>query len=289
MKLYSDISVPQYYLLDLKEQKLVGLASEYPNLENAVLSPMEKVEYEARDGLKIPAYLTIPVNSKKEKLPIVVYPHGGPWAHDEWGFDNYVQFFASRGYAVFQPQFRGSTGFGTAFEEAGYGQWGMKIQDDITDGVRWLIDEGVADPERIAIVGASFGGYAAAMGAAKTPDLYKCIVSINGVLDLKSFHDNGRNYYFDSINRKMWNNWEDVENTSPYHLAENIQAPMLLIAGERDTVVPTAHSKKMHKRLKKLKKTSQYIELENGEHWRTNEENEIVLLKTLEAFLGEHL
>jgi dipeptidyl aminopeptidase/acylaminoacyl peptidase len=289
LKLYSDVHIPSYYLLDLQEGIVTELGSQYPGLENAVLSPMEKVEYEARDGLKIPAFLTLPVNAEKENLPLVVYPHGGPWTHDEWGFDRYVQFFASRGYAVFQPQFRGSTGFGSTFEEAGYGQWGLKIQDDITDGVKWLIDQGIADPERIAIVGASFGGYAAAMGAAKTPDLYSCAVSINGVLDLKYFFEDSRSLYFESISRETWNDREDIQATSPYHMAENIQAPMLLIAGRKDTIVSWKHSKKMHKKLKKLKKDSQYIELENGEHWRTNEENEIVKLKALEDFLGKYL
>ena len=156
---------------------------------------------------------------------MVIYPHGGPWAHDEWGFDNYVQFFASRGYAVFQPQFRGSTGHGIHHQEAGYGQWGYAIQDDITDGVSWLIEQGIADPDRICIVGSSFGGYAAAMGVAKTPDLFRCAISINGVLNFKTFMRSQRRLLFSAINRAITKGDGDSEMASPYHMAKDITAP----------------------------------------------------------------
>ena len=286
---YSDVKPPEYQLLNLKEPSLKYLGSEYSELENYTLASMESVSYKARDGLEIPAFLTLPVGAEKENLPLVVYPHGGPWAHDEWGFDNYVQFMASRGYAVFQPQFRGSTNYGIEHEEAGYKQWGYAIQDDITDGVQWLIDEGVVDPERICIVGSSFGGYAAAVGIAKTPELYQCAVSINGVFNLKSFIDSSRQLLYKTINRAMWNNRDEAEAVSPYHLVDNIKAPLLIIAGTRDTVVPYKQSKKMYKKMKKAGKDVELIKLTDGEHWRTNEKHEIKKMEALERFLDEHI
>jgi len=287
---YSDIVPSEYFLLDLKARRLDYVASAYPEIADRELSPMEKVSYASRDGHEIPAFLTLPAGASGRKgLPLVVYPHGGPWAHDRWGFDNYVQFFASRGYAVFQPQFRGSTGYGIEHEQAGYGQWGYRIQEDITDGVRWLIDEGVADPGRICIVGSSFGGYAAAVGLAKNPELYKCGVSINGVLDLEKMIADSRSLLFRTINRAVWNSPEEAEAVSPYRLAERMISPVLLIASERDTVVPVQHSRKMYKKLKKLGKNVSYVELDDGEHWRTTDKHEVIKLKKLEEFLARHI
>ena len=284
-----DTKAPEYYLLDMTKPSLDYIGAEYPKLDDVELAPMQKVSYKARDGLEIEGLLTLPVGSDGKDVPMVIYPHGGPWAHDEWGFDNYVQFMASRGYGVFQPQFRGSTGYGLAHEQAGYGQWGLGIQDDITDGLKWLIAEGIADPDRVCIVGSSFGGYAAAMGAAKTPELYQCAVTINGVLNLKRINRSARNLFYGNLNKAIWNNWEDLLQTSPHHLAENIEAPMLIIGSEKDTVVPIIHSKKMHQRLKRLKKDSAYIELPNGEHYRTNQKNEMTKLKAIENFLNQHI
>ncbi|MDB9999119.1 prolyl oligopeptidase family serine peptidase [Porticoccaceae bacterium] len=284
-----DTKAPEYYLLDMTKPSLDYIGAEYPGLDDVELAPMQKVSYTARDGLEVEGFLTLPVGSNGKDVPMVIYPHGGPWAHDEWGFDNYVQFMASRGYGVFQPQFRGSTGYGLAHEQAGYGQWGLGIQDDITDGLGWLIAEGIADPDRVCIVGSSFGGYAAAMGAAKTPELYQCAVTINGVLDLKRFNRSARNLFYGNLNKAIWNNWEDLLQTSPHHLAENIEAPILIIGSEKDTVVPIIHSKKMHQRLKRLKKESTFIELPGGEHYRTNEKNELTKFKAIEKFLNQHI
>ena len=289
IRVYSDTHSPEYYLLDLNAKTMDYVAAEYPELVNYELAPMNKVSYEAEDGLEIPALLTLPVNRGDEPLPFVIYPHGGPWAHDEWGFDNYVQFFASMGYGVLQPQFRGSTGFGIEHEEAGYGEWGYAIQDDITAGVQWLIDEGIADPEKICIVGSSFGGYAAAVGLAKTPDLYRCGISVNGVLDLKEFIYSGKKLYYEGINRKVWNDPANAKDASPYHLSDQIKAPLLLIGSERDTVVPVKHSKRMHKKLKKNKQSVEYVELPDGEHWRTIESNELIKFRAMRDFLNEHL
>jgi Dipeptidyl aminopeptidases/acylaminoacyl-peptidases len=290
-KVYSDVNPPQYFLFDLQKKQAAYFGSAYPQLDEAVLHPMAEVNYKARDGLNIPAYLTLPVNAKKDKpkLPLVVYPHGGPWARDFWGFDNYVQMFANEGYAVLQPQFRGSTGFGYDHEAAGYQQWGLGIQDDITDGVHWLIEQGIADPARICIVGASFGGYAAAMGLAQTPDLYKCGISINGVMDLKLHYDGLGYYLFAGSFRELLNPRKDIKDVSPYHLRKTIKAPLLLIAGEKDTVVDPKHSRNMYKQLKKQGNVVDYVELPKGEHWRTIESNEKIIMQNMQRFLRQYL
>ena len=285
----SDIQAPTYFLYDIERKSLEMMASEYPDLVGARLAKMKKVGYSARDGLTIPALLTLPNDSGGKNLPVVVYPHGGPHAHDEWGFDNYVQFFANRGYAVFQPQYRGSTGLGVEHLEAGYGQWGMAIQDDISDGVKWLVQEGIADPKRICIVGASFGGYAAAIGAAKTPDLYCCAVSINGPLDLYMLRDKDGLAMFGNMRQPILNNPEKIKENSPYHLAENIDVPLLLIAGKRDTRVSARHSEKMFKALEKLNKPVTYVELSKGDHGHSSNPDEREMFGAIEDFLARHL
>jgi dipeptidyl aminopeptidase/acylaminoacyl peptidase len=289
-EIYGDTHPPQYFLLNLKEKRLDFIASAYPELENIPLAKMKEVEYKARDGLTIPAYLSLPPSAEKvdkPKLPAIIFPHGGPWARDYWGFDNYVQFFASKGYAVFQPQFRGSTGFGYEHLRAGDKQWGLAIQDDITDGVHWLIKEEIIDPKKICIVGGSFGGYATAMGLAKTPDLYRCGVSINGVMDMKLFNRTvlGRNQY----NRELTNPEWGIAKVSPYHLSKNIDDPMLIIYGEKDSVVDPKHSISMHKKLSRQVKGTELLKLPNGEHWISIEENEIKSFEAMDKFLSRYL
>ena len=289
-EVYSDISPPQYFLLNLKEKRMDFLASAYPQLEGAALAKMEQVEYSARDGLKIPAYLSLPASARgieKPKLPAIIFPHGGPWARDYWGFNNYVQFFASKGYAVFQPQFRGSTGFGVEHLRAGDKQWGLAIQDDITDGVNWLAKEGIIDPKKVCIAGASFGGYATGMGLASTPELYQCGISINGVLDMKLF--NNETLRHNEYNRELTNPEWGIAKVSPYHLSKKIDDPLLIIYGEDDSVVDPEHSIKMHKRLNKKGKTTELVKLPKGEHWRTIEANEIKMFEAMDEFLNQHL
>ncbi|HEY7771987.1 MAG TPA: prolyl oligopeptidase family serine peptidase, partial [Marinagarivorans sp.] len=289
-EVYADTAPPQYFLLNIADKRVDFLAAAYPQLEGAALAKMQEVSYVARDGLKIPAYLTLPVQATgqdKPKLPAIIYPHGGPWARDYWGFNNYVQFFASKGYAVFQPQFRGSKGYGYEHLRAGDKQWGLAIQDDITDGVKWLVEQGVIDPKKICIVGGSFGGYAAGMGLASTPELYRCGISINGVLDMKLFNRDvlRNNEYSREITNPEWG----ISKVSPYHLSKHIDDPLLIIYGEDDSVVDPEHSKKMYKRLKKQGKTTQLIELPKGEHWRTIEANEIKTFKAMDDFLNTYL
>ena len=182
-----------YYLLDRTTHNAQVIASSYPGLDAADLGEMKPYPYKARDGLDIHSYLTLPPGSAGRNMPLVVMPHGGPDARDMLGFDWMGQFFASRGYAVFQPNYRGSSGYGHKFTEAGLHQWGLKMQDDITDGVKKLIADGIVDPRRVCIVGGSYGGYAALAGATFTPDLYACAVSFAGVSDLPKMLQTERN------------------------------------------------------------------------------------------------
>lgn len=288
-KAYSDTTPPTYYLIDTKANTLQRLGRAYPRLVGKPLANMQEITYSARDGLEIPAYLTLPNGETRSGLPLIVYPHGGPWANDDWGFDAWVQFFASRGYAVLQPQYRGSTGYGHAHEQAGYKKWGAEMQDDITDGVMHLVEKGVVDKNRVCIVGASYGGYAAAWGLVKDPDLYRCGISINGVLSMVKKAAAMNFYLFGDLNRQLFNDNDNLVEFSPSHNAEKITSPLMLIASKKDTVVPYAHSKDMYKKMKKLGKEVEYLELENGEHWRTNEAVEIKILKAVDVFLQKHL
>ncbi len=289
----SDVESGAYYLFDEKNKQLHFLDVKYRDLEPKMLSPMISMPYEARDGLTIPAYLTIPQGVKAESLPTVIMPHGGPHSRNIWGYHYRAQFLASRGYAVFQPNFRGSTGYGREFRDAGEKNWGLKMQDDITDGVNMLIEKGIADPKRICIVGASYGGYAALMGAVKTPDLFACAVSISGVSDLPQLIADDQKFVGGKIwTRSIGDPGEDREilrATSPYHQAEKIKIPILLIHTKDDTRVPVAHSRAMAKRLKGMKKSVKYVEIEKGGHTLEVEAARIATLKALEKFLAKHL
>ena len=192
---YSDKSRGTYYYYDVENDKLTELAKISPWLEEEHMAEMKPIKYKSRDGFTIHGYLTLPVGSDGKNLPVVVNPHGGPWARDTWGYRSEIQFLANRGFAVFQMNFRGSTGYGREFWEISFKQWGKSMQDDITDGVNWLIDEGIADPDRIAIYGASYGGYATLAGLAFTPDLYACGVDYVGVSSLFTFMESMPPYW----------------------------------------------------------------------------------------------
>src|SRR5690606_16004854 len=174
IRTYSDRSLGAYYHFGCKDRKLEKITDISPWIKEEDMRPMEPVSYQSRDGLTIHGYLTLPEGAHDAKFPIIVNPHGGPWVRDTWGYNPEVQLLSSRGYGVFQMNYRGSTGYGKAFWKASFKEWGRKMQDDITDGVHWLIDEGIADPDRIAIYGGSYGGYATLAGVAFTPDLYRC-------------------------------------------------------------------------------------------------------------------
>jgi dipeptidyl aminopeptidase/acylaminoacyl peptidase len=287
---------PTYYLVDFATGRADIVGEEYPGLANVKLGEVQLFSYKARDGYEVPAYLTLPPGVAREKLPLVVLPHGGPEARDDLAFDWKAQFLASRGYAVLQPQFRGSTGFGEAHRKAGYREWGGVMQHDVTDGVRDLVAKGVADPKRICIVGSSYGGYAALAGAAFTPDLYSCAVSINGLSDLPGMlgfeeRQGGREsdavaYWRDHIGSK---HDPKLAQVSPVHAADKITIPVLLIHGVDDTVVPVTQSERMDRALGALQRPHKFVRLAGEDHWLSRSETRTRVLTELETFLAQHL
>ena len=287
----------RYYLYEPATKKLQYFSFTYPELDQYDLARVVPVHYKARDGLEIPAYLTLPrgvSNPPSRLLPAVVMPHGGPESRDYADFDPWVQMLANRGYAVLQMNFRGSTGRGSAFEKAGRREWGEAMQDDVTDGTQWLVQSGIADPARICIVGGSYGGYAALMGVVKEPALYKCSVSVNGVTDLPDFI-NSRSKYVggrSSAARRIGDLWSDSEKlarNSPARRAADIRAPVLLVHGTNDRVVPVKQSQLMADALKDAGKTYRYVELKNEEHWLTHGDTRLEYFKELDDFLAQQL
>ena len=287
---------PVYYLVDFNTHHADIVGEAYPGLDNARLGDVRDMTYAARDGTAIPAYLTLPPGAAPKNLPMVVLPHGGPEARDDPGFDWLAQFFATRGYAVLQPQFRGSTGFGDAFERAGKRQWGGLMQDDVTDGVKAMIRQGPADPRRICIVGASYGGYAALAGAALTPDLYACAVSINGVSDLPDMlmyyqsrggaESDARAYLKQEIGPPTD---PKVGAASPVNAAADIKAPILLLHAVDDTVVPFGQSQQMADTLARRGKPVSVIKLAGEDHWLSRGATRTEVLEDTESFLRKYL
>jgi dipeptidyl aminopeptidase/acylaminoacyl peptidase len=282
---------PSFWLLDQAGDKpaLGPVAETYPGLTPAQIANSRQVTYKARDGLVIPATLTLPVGVAfplKSPLPFVVLPHGGPTSNDVSGFDYLVQFLASRGYGVFQPQFRGSTGFGASFETAGYQQWGLAMQDDLTDGTRWLIQQKYAAPGHIAIVGASYGGYAALMGVVKEPDLYCCAIAIAPVTDLELLIENLEHFAFGDLNvPRIGTDVGVLRKTSPARNAEHIRVPLLLVHGRKDYTVSVAHTEIMVSALRKAGKKAEVLFLDEADHFLSRGDDRIATLKAMEEFL----
>lgn len=286
-----------WYLYDRPRKEISPVGAEYPELAEAKLGTTTAFRYKARDGLDIPAYLTLPPGLPAgTKAPLVVMPHGGPNARDDDGFDYMVQFLASRGYAVLRPQFRGSTGFGPAFEKAGKGEWGGKIQTDILDGVAALASHASVDAGRACIVGASFGGFSALSGAVFSPKTYRCAASIAGVADLgllidESGTDFGReNRSFERLKDEVRASApEGLSKVSPLRNAGQAGAPILLLHGAEDTVVGPLHSRQMAAALQKAGKPVEYVEIPGENHYLRKTASRTVVLEKLEAFLGKHL
>ncbi len=287
----------RYYLYEPASRTLRLFSTTYPALDEYDLARPAAVRYKARDGLEIPGYLTLPRgvrNPPERLLPAVVIPHGGPEARDYAAFNPEVQLLANRGYAVLQMNFRGSAGYGTAFRQAGAQEWGDAIQDDITDGARWLIETRVADPARICIVGGSFGGYAALMGVVREPALYRCAVSLNGLTDLPSFletvgrYGGDRRWYAERIG-KYWADGRKLAQNSPARRAADIRAPILLVQAVEDSVVPSTQAGKMVKALQDAGRTFRYVKLQNEDHWLSHGPARLQYFQELDAFLAEHL
>jgi len=287
---------PVYYLVNFAASKADIIGEAYPELVGTKLGDVRTISYAARDGTSIPAYVTIPSGGKDTNLPLVVLPHGGPESQDMLAFDWWAQFLASRGYAVLQPQFRGSTGFGEAHRLAGHRQWGGRMQDDVTDGVKFLITQGLADPKRVCIVGENYGGYAALAGAAFTPELYACAAAVNGMFDLPEhlFYDETRQgdeadkvFYLRELIGSRFD--VNVIEKSPARAAAAIRIPVLLMHGESDTIVPFSQSEKMYKALEAVNRPARLVRLPGEDHWLSRAETRIRMLTELEGFLAQHI
>ncbi len=292
---YSDRSRGAYYFYDRNTKDLTHLADLSPWLKEEELAEMKPISYTSRDGLTIHGYLTLPKGVKAEKLPVVVNPHGGPWARDTWGFNPEVQFLANNGYAVLQMNFRGSTGYGRAFWEASFKQWGLTMQDDITDGVNWLIEQGIADPERIAIYGGSYGGYATLAGLTKTPELYAAGVDYVGVSNMFTFLKTIPPYWkplLDMLTEMVGDPVQDslmLAQVSPALNADKIVAPLFVAQGANDPRVNKDESDQMVAALKARGIDVDYMVKDNEGHGFHNEENRFEFYKAMITFLDKHL
>ncbi|MBI4161567.1 MAG: S9 family peptidase [Acidobacteria bacterium] len=284
-----------YWLVDAPARRLEHLFDLSPWLREEEMAPMGPVSYPARDGLKIPGYLTLPVGRPPRGLPLVVNPHGGPWHRDSWGFDPEVQFLANRGFAVLQMNFRGSTGYGRRFLEAGYGEWGLGMQDDVTAGVEWAVREGIVDPARVAIYGGSYGGYAALSGLTKTPGLFRCGVSYVGVSNLFTWMAAIPPYwkpYLEMMYEMVGHPERDAERlrrTSPYFQADRIRVPLLVAQGANDPRVRREESEQIVGALRDRGIPVEYLVKDDEGHGFHNEENQFEFYRALEKFLLRHL
>lgn len=291
----------EFYLLDRERGGLMPIGRAYPDISKDYIGYVDLITYQARDGLTIPALVTWPAGvapGEGRNLPLVVLPHGGPEAHDELSFDWMAQLPASRGMLVIQPQFRGSDGFGREFRDLGRGKWGREMQDDVSDAVLHLIEEGYADPERVCIWGWSYGGYAAMAGATYTPELYKCVIAGAGVSDLPRMlfwevKEQGQQSpviaYWNNVIGDRREDREKLRDISPVNFVDRVEAPVLLFHGDDDDIVPMEQSDVFYDALKAAGKDVEYVRLTDEDHWMSTGEGRMQVAKALEAFLMEHI
>lgn len=294
----SDIDPGSAYVFDRQSKKLTLLYQILPELKRENLAGTTPIRYTARDGLEIPAYLTLPVGKPGRNLPVIVMPHGGPWARDIWGYDPFTQFLANRGYAVFQPNFRASTGFGKKFLNAGNKQWGTgAMQHDITDGVNYLIKEGIADQSRVGIFGVSYGGYATLAGLAFTPELYAVGVSYVGPSNLITLFQSIPPYWESfkaELELRMGNpetpeGREQLKQQSPLFSADKMKAPLMVIQGANDPRVKQAESDQIVAALRNKEIDVQYLLAPDEGHGFRKETNRLAVAAALEKFFAQHL
>ncbi|WP_372784119.1 alpha/beta hydrolase family protein [Phenylobacterium sp.] len=286
---------PGYALIDLNSRHADWIANRYDKVGPADISPVRPIQFKAADGMQLTGYLATPRGAGEKNLPLIVFPHDGPEQRDEPGFDWWAQAMASRGYAVLQVNFRGSAGFGSKFRDAGFGQWGRKMQTDLSDGVRYLAKEGIVDPKRVCIVGASFGGYTAMAGLTLDPDVYRCAVSYGGISDMEDFtpwvrERDGRepeHSLMEFIGAKEGRD-ASVAEISPIDHIDRIKGPLLLIHGKDDTVVPIAQSRLMANAMKRAGKPVEYVTLDSTDHWLTRGDTRLQMLKATVDFLEKN-
>jgi dipeptidyl aminopeptidase/acylaminoacyl peptidase len=286
------------FMIDRAKGKAELLTERYSNLQAEHISPVTSFTYKAADGLEIPAYLTLPKGREAKGLPLIVLAHGGPASRDDPSFDWWAQALASRGYAVLQPQFRGSTGFGEAHRAAGFGQWGRKMQTDLSDGVRDLVAKGTVDAKRVCIAGASYGGYAAMAGVTLDTGVYRCASAVAGVSDLRrmlvtEISDSGSER---NATMRYWQRFMGAQDTgdtsidawSPARLAARVAVPLQLIHGKDDTVVRIEQSRMMRDAMAKAGKPVDYLELAGEDHWLSRPATRVAMLEAQVAFLERH-
>jgi dipeptidyl aminopeptidase/acylaminoacyl peptidase len=294
---FSDTEPGSTYLFDRKAKKLTKQYTVREKLPREALSPMKPIRYKSSDGLEIPAYLTLPKGVPAKNLPLVVVPHGGPWARDSWGYNSFAQFLANRGYAVLSPNFRGSTGYGKKFIDAGNGQWGEKMQDDITWGVKHLVAEGIADPKRIGIMGGSYGGYATLAGVTFTPDLYAAAVAIVAPSNLNTLLGSIPPYW-ESVRQLFFKRMGDpntpegraqLERQSPLNHVDKIKTPLLIVQGANDPRVKKTEADQIVIALRDRKYPIEYIMADDEGHGFQRPVNNMVMFAVGEKFLAKHL
>jgi dipeptidyl aminopeptidase/acylaminoacyl peptidase len=283
-----------YYVYDRPARRIQPFMSPYENLVDRRFAPVRPISFRARDGSELHGYLTLPQGRAPRGLPLVLMPHGGPFARDSWNFDPRVQFLASRGYAVLQVNFRGSTGYGRTFVERGFGQWGSGMIDDLEDGVDWLAGEGTVDAGRVCIVGASYGGYAALWAPIRKPERYRCAVSFAGISDVSAMLRYDRRRFRASRYAREWNRRvrgeeeRDLRSISPLRQAERIRVPLLVAHGEKDTNVPPSQSRDLVRALARRNAGVESVFYPEAEHGFTRPEDSADFLRRLEAFLARH-
>ena len=283
-----------YYLFDRTTMKADMLFSAMESIDPEQMAERRAISFKARDGLELHGYLTMPARAKDTRLPLVLLPHGGPHGpYDEWFFDEDAQFLASRGYAVLQVNFRGSGGRGVSFEEAGYRQWAGKIMDDLVDATRWAIGQGEVDGNRVCAYGASFGGYASMMLAAREPDLYKCAIGYAGAYDLKLLAKPANNRH-DTVRASFYRKYvgddrEELTRNSPIAHAARIKSPVLLVHGGNDKIAPVDHAESMRAALTASGRPPEWFLAPNEGHGFYDTANRTAFYEKLEAFLGRHI
>lgn len=293
----SDVDPGSAYLFDRVNKKVEFLYRPRPELPIEYLSPMVPVRYRSKDGLEIPAYLTVPKGKEPANLPAVMFIHGGPWARDYWGYNSYAQFLANRGYVVLQANFRGSTGYGKAFLNGGNGTWGEEMQDDITAGVKYLIEKGISSVDNVAIMGGSYGGYATLAGLAFTPDVYACGVSIVGPSNLFTLLSSIPPYW-ESVRQMFYlrlgnpdteEGKAQLKRKSPFFHADRIKAPLLVAQGNNDPRVKTAESDQIAVAMRDHGLQVEYLNFPDEGHGFANPDNSMAFLAVCEAFFARHL
>lgn len=295
---YSDRVPGSTYLYNRDTRKFSRLGDALPQLRGQAMAGMEFVRYPARDGLNVPAYLSLPPGEAKKNLPLVVLVHGGPWLRGQsWSWNPEVQFLTSRGYAVLQPEFRASLGFGRKHFEVGWKQWGQSMQNDLADGAKWAVAQGIADPQRMCIMGASYGGYATLMGLVNDPDLFRCGINWVGVTDQQlmysvNWSDTTEQIKTFGLPRLMGDPVKDADmfrTYSPLHQAARIKAPVLMAYGGKDMRVPLVHGEKMRDALKGHNTQVEWVEYADEGHGFVDLKTKVDFWERVEKFLGKHL